>query len=157
MYSSVQASDQVAHRSRRSSRQCDLAVIVLDTSAAIAVFCARVPVAGLRSRLEAEADIRAPHLIDIEFLHALRRLVIAGEITEGRADEARVDFAAAAIIRHPHEVLAERIWELRFNLSAYDAAFVALAEALDVPLITCDGPLARAPGNEARVELFAEA
>lgn len=71
-----------------------------------------------------------------------------------RAEDARADFVDLAIVRYPHEPLADRMWELRHNLSAYDAAFVALAEALDAPLVTCDGRLSAAPGHDALVEVF---
>ena len=67
---------------------------------------------------------------------------------------ARMDFGDLAIVRYPHEPLNDRVWELRHNLTAYDATFIALAEALDAPLVTCDGRLAAARGHRARVELF---
>jgi predicted nucleic acid-binding protein len=66
----------------------------------------------------------------------------------------RKDFADLAIVRYPHQPLADRMWELRHNLSAYDAAFVALSEALGVPLVTCDGRLASSSGHQAEIELF---
>lgn len=105
-------------------------------------------------RLAEDPDLHAPHLIDIEILHALRRLVAAGHLGEERAAAARLDFADLAIVRYPHAPLAERIWHLRHNLTAYDAAFVALSEELGSPLITCDAGLAATPGNNARIELF---
>ena len=70
-------------------------------------------------------------------------------MSEDRAADARTDFRDLALVRYPHEELADRIWDLRHNLTAYDAAFVALAEALDAPLLTCDGKLAAAPGHGA--------
>ncbi len=100
------------------------------------------------------AGRRQPHLIDTEVLHALRRLTITGEISEDRAADARNDFAELALIRYPHQPLSDRVWELRHNLTAYDATFGALAEALGVPLVTCDARLASAPGYRAHVELF---
>ena len=66
----------------------------------------------------------------------------------------RTDFLDLAIVRYPHTPLLDRIWELRANLTAYDAAFVALSEALDAPMITCDAALAGVPGHSADVELF---
>lgn len=110
-------------------------------------------VEGLVERLGADGDLHAAHLIDVELLHALRRLVLLGELTAERAGDARTDFAELALTRYPHEPLADRIWELRTNLTAYDAAFVALAEALDAPLLTCDAHLAAAPGHRAGIEL----
>jgi predicted nucleic acid-binding protein len=68
-----------------------------------------------------------------------------------RAEDVRTDFAELAITRYGHEPLADRIWALRETLSAYDAAFLALAEALEAPLITCDARLSRAPGVTAEL------
>jgi predicted nucleic acid-binding protein len=87
-------------------------------------------------------------------LHALRRLSSLGELTDERAADARADFRDLAVVRYPHVGVADRIWELRQNLTAYDAAFVALAESLEAPLVTCDGRLANALGHAARVELY---
>ncbi len=97
----------------------------------------------------------APHLIDVEVIHALRRLVTARHLTEDRAVDVRSDFADLPIVRYPHHPLADRMWELRHSLSAYDATFVAISEMLGVPLVTCDGRLAGASGHEAQIELFA--
>jgi predicted nucleic acid-binding protein len=130
-------------------------VLVVDTSAALAALVAGEPPAGLVERLAGDGDLHAPHLIDIEILHALRRMTITGELSAERAADARTDFADLALTRYPHHPLGDRIWELRHNLSAYDATFVALAEVLDATLITCDARLAAAPGNPAEVQLFA--
>ena len=129
-------------------------MLVVDTSAILDAIAGVEPSPGLIARLSADGELHAPHLIDVEILHALLGMTMRGEITDDRAADARTDFADAALRRYPHEPLSDRIWELRHNLSAYDAAFVALAEALDAPLITCDGGLASASGHEARVELF---
>ena len=129
-------------------------MIVLDTSAAIAALAARPPIEDLVVRLQDDGDLHAPHLIDVEVIHALRRLIAARELTEDRAADVRSDFADLAIVRYAHHPLADRMWELRQNLTAYDAAFVALAEALRVTLVTCDGRLARAGGHQAKIELF---
>lgn len=90
----------------------------------------------------------------MEFLNSLRRLVFSGLVSEERAAYARSDFADLTIERFPHEPFAERIWDLRHNLSAYDAAYVALSEQVGVPLITCDAGLADAPGVQTTIELF---
>lgn len=132
-----------------------MTVLVVDSSAMLDAIVAAEPASGLLGRLAEDGDLHAPHLIDVEVLHALRGMTMRAAITDDRATDARADFAEAALTRYPHEPLSERIWELRHNLSAYDAAFVALAEALDAPLITCDGRLASASGHGARVELFA--
>ena len=95
------------------------------------------------------------HLIDTEVLHALRRMTMNGAISDERAMDARSDFADLTLVRYPHQPLSDRVWALRHNLTAYDATFIALAETLDAPLITCDARLASAPGHTARVELFA--
>jgi predicted nucleic acid-binding protein len=130
-------------------------VLVVDTSAVMNALAAATPSPELLERLASDPDLHAPHLIDVEFLHALRRLCLSGDLSEDRATDVRTDFSDLAIVRYPHEELSDRIWELRQNLTAYDAAFVALAEALGAPLVTGDGKLAAAPGHGARVELFA--
>jgi predicted nucleic acid-binding protein len=130
-------------------------VLVVDTSAVIGALVGRPPRDAVIERLATDNDLSAPHLLDVEFLHALRRLALGGQLSEDRAADARGDFADLAITRYEHTVLADRIWRLRHGLTAYDAAFVALAELLDVPLVTCDARLARAPGHHATVELFA--
>jgi len=76
------------------------------------------------------------------------------QLSEDRAADVRTDFAGLSIVRYPHHPLADRAWELRHNLTPYDAVFVALAEALEVPLVTCDRRLAMAPGHTASVEPF---
>jgi len=129
-------------------------VLVVDTSAVVDALAGRPPDERLLARLGADGDLHAPHLLDVELLHALRGLVAAGHLSEDRAADARSDFADLTIVRHEHGFLADRIWELRHALTADAAAFVALSETLDVPLVTCDRRLAAAPGHRARVELF---
>jgi predicted nucleic acid-binding protein len=129
-------------------------MLVVDTSAVLEAPAARDPAPGLIERLAGDGDLHAPHLIDTELLHALRRMGIKREISEERAADARGDFAELALVRYPHQPLNDRVWELRHNLTAYDATFVALAEVLAAPLITCDARLASAPGHEAQIELF---
>jgi predicted nucleic acid-binding protein len=130
-------------------------MLVVDTSAVLEALAASDPPPGLLERLASDGDLHAPHLIDTEMLHALRRMCMAGEIGDDRAADARGDFAELAVVRYPHEPLNDRVWELRHNLTAYDATFVALAEILEAPLLTCDARLASAPGHDARIELFA--
>jgi predicted nucleic acid-binding protein len=129
-------------------------VLVVDTSAVVDALAGRPGDERLVDRLGADGDLHAPHLLDVELLHALRALVMAGELSEDRAADARADFADLTIVRYEHGFLADRIWELGRNLTAYDAALVALGEALDAPLVTCDRRLAAAPGHRVRVELF---
>ncbi|MHB1486848.1 MAG: type II toxin-antitoxin system VapC family toxin [Acidimicrobiales bacterium] len=108
------------------------------------------------ARLSEDGDLHAPHLVYIEVLHSLRRLVLDGELTNERADDVRTDWVDLAVRRYPHQGLAGRIWELRHNLTAYDAAFVVLAEELAVPLLTCDRRLGRAPLHRAVIEVYGE-
>lgn len=130
-------------------------MLVVDTSAVLEALASRTPSAGLLERLAQDGDLHAPHLIDTEVVHALRRMTIARVISDERATDARSDYAELTVLRYSHEPFSDRVWELRHNLSAYDATFVALAETLDAPLITCDARLAAAPGHFARIELFA--
>lgn len=129
-------------------------MIVLDTSAVLDVLIGRPPKPALLTRFIRDADLHAPHLIDVEALSALRRLVLTGSLSEERAAEARADLALLPIARYPLGAMADRAWALRENLTAYDAAFVVLAEALAVPLLTCDRRLARTRGHRARIEAF---
>lgn len=129
-------------------------MLVVDTSAILDAIAADESAPGLVARLSADGDFHAPHLIDIEILHALRGMVMRKEITAERAADARTDFADTVLLRYPHEPLSDRIWNLRHNLTAYDATFVALAETLEAPLVTCDGRLASSSGHDAEIELF---
>jgi predicted nucleic acid-binding protein len=128
-------------------------VIVLDASALLE-FLLQTP---LGARVEArvfrdEDELHAPHLVDVEVTQGLRRLVRASEVAPDRAAEAIADLADLDLHRHPHLDLLTRAWKLRGNVTAYDAMYVALAEALDAPIITCDAPLAKTPGHRARIE-----
>lgn len=129
-------------------------MLVVDTSAVLGVLVGLPANAALSERVRADGDLHAPHLIDVEAVHVLRRLVRRGELSLERAVAARQDLRDLTIIRYPHVALVDRMWELRENLTAYDAAFVALSEALGVPLITVDARLARATGHEAEIEAF---
>lgn len=97
-------------------------------------------------------EFHAPHLIDVEVTQALRRLVRSQEVTVARAAEAIADLADFDLLRHAHLDLVARAWQLRENVTAYDAMYVALAEALDATVVTCDLPLANARGRRARIE-----
>jgi len=129
-------------------------MLVLDTSALLAALVGSPTNAALNERLSADGDLHAPHLIDVEALHALRKLVRQGDLSLDRALSTRQDLRDLTIIRYPHVALVDRMWELRENLTAYDAAFVALSEALGVPLVTADARLARATGHGAEIEAF---
>jgi predicted nucleic acid-binding protein len=97
------------------------------------------------------AVLHAPYLLDAEVAQVLRRLEQARVLTATRAGEALDDLRALRLVRHAHLPLIERVWELRDNLSAYDALYVALAEALGAPLVTTDRRLARAPAHDAKI------
>lgn len=130
-------------------------MIVLDASAALEWLLNRPSASKLEARLASEyGHVYAPHLIDVEVLQVLRRFAREKTIGVERAHEAIEDFHALAIGRHGHRRLVPRIWEIRANLTAYDAAYVALAETLDCPLVTHDARLARSPGHRARIELI---
>jgi predicted nucleic acid-binding protein len=101
--------------------------------------------------------LHAPHLVDVEILSALRRLVASGEASAERAAEAIADLHDLPIERYPHDILVPRIWQLRENFSAYDASYVALAEGLadePVSLLTADGRLARAVTDHVDVPVL---
>jgi predicted nucleic acid-binding protein len=129
-------------------------MIVLDASALIDLFVYPRPNAALRRRVESAGALNAPHLLDLELLDVLRRLVRVGVISADRADVVRDDVAGLPVHRYPHDAMADRIWALRHNLTAYDAAYVALAEVLDCPFVTADGRIARASGHAAEVEVY---
>jgi predicted nucleic acid-binding protein len=98
--------------------------------------------------------LHAPHLLDVEVAQALRRETAAGRVSASRASEALQDFLDLPITRHPHDFLLWRIWDLRENLTAYDATYVALAESLGAALLTCDTTIRAASGHYARVEVI---
>lgn len=131
-------------------------MLVLDASAALAAFLGTGTNAiSIRARIEAPGEsVHAPHLLDVEMLHALRSLVLRGAVLPGRSEEIREDFASLRWSRYSHEAFLDRIWDLKENLTAYDAAYVALAEVLSAPLVTTDARLARASGIRAEVEVY---
>ena len=130
-------------------------MIVIDASALVELLLNRPSGERLASRLrERVEDLHAPHLIDLEVAQALRRYQATGEMSLQRARQALQAFAQMPLERHPHWPFLDRIWDLRRNLTAYDGAYVALAEALGAPLLTCDRALASAPGHRAKIELI---
>ena len=106
-----------------------------------------------RYRLRGER-LAAPHLLDLEVTSAWRRLVAGGELDERRARLALADLQGLRVDRVRHGALLDRCWELRDNLTVYDAAYVALAELLDVTLLTADGKFAKAPGPRCPIEVL---
>ena len=130
-------------------------MIVVDASAVVEVLLHRPSGERVANRiLDPLVVLHAPHLIDLEVAQVLRRYQAAGEMSQQRARQALVAFVQFPLERHPHWPFLDRIWELRRNVTAYDAAYVALAEALEARLLTCDSALARAPGHRAIVELI---
>ncbi|MGE3276788.1 MAG: type II toxin-antitoxin system VapC family toxin [Vicinamibacterales bacterium] len=128
-------------------------MIVVDASALLE-FLLQTPL-GIRveARLFRDGDeFHAPHLIDVEVTQALRRLARTGELSASRATEAVADLADFDLHRHGHVDLLGRAWTLREHVTTYDAVYVALAEALAAPLVTCDAPLARTRGHGARID-----
>ncbi len=129
-------------------------MIVVDASVALEVVLRTPAATMLRDRLLDSAEIAcAPHVIDLEVAQVLRRYVAAGEMSAERGAEAIQDFKDLPIERFPDDLLLERIWQLRDSLTAYDAAYVALAEVLAASLLTRDGRLARSRGHRAEIEL----
>jgi predicted nucleic acid-binding protein len=131
---------------------------VVDASAVAELLLARpAGVAVARALRDHDFDIHAPHLLDVELLSVLRRVVATGRASAGRAGQAVEDLLDLPIERYGHDALAPRIWELRDNFSAYDAAYVALAEMVAesrVSLITADARMARAAAAHARVDVI---
>ena len=128
--------------------------MVMDASAAVELLLNTPAGNRISSRIEDETEIiHAPHLIDIEVAQVLRRHVLHGLVESARARRALDRWRDLDVERYAHEPLLERVWQLRHNVSAYDAVYVALAEALSVSLVTADEKLVRAPGLHARIEL----
>lgn len=130
-------------------------MIVLDASAALD-WLLRTPAGQkIEVRLYSRNEsLHAPHLLDLEITQVLRRLLREQKLSLVRATQILSDLMDLRMIRYPHSLLLPRIWQLRHNLSAYDAAYIALAETLGAPLITRDGRLSSASGHTATVELF---
>jgi predicted nucleic acid-binding protein len=130
-------------------------MIVLDASAAIDWLLQTPAGQHIEQRIYARNDpLHSVHLLDVEFAQVLRRLVREGTLTPKRALDAIEDLMALRLTRYAPVLLIKRIWQLRQNLSAYDAAYVALAEELTAPLITRNQKLAGAPGHAATIEVF---
>lgn len=129
-------------------------MIVVDASAVVDVLLQTEAGTHIEERLFAPGEtLHVPHLIDIEVTHVLRRAWLQGLIDATRAEEGLDDLAAWPLIRYAHDLFLSRIWELRHNVTAYDAAYVALAETLEAPLLTCDKRLASSSGHYAVIEI----
>jgi predicted nucleic acid-binding protein len=130
-------------------------VIVLDASAAIEWLLQTSTGQRVEQQIFSQSEsLHAPHLLDVEIIQVLRRLVRERVISAVRADQAITDLLDLRINRYPHFVLLPRIWQLRHNLSAYDAAYVALAEELGATLLMSDAGLASASGHTAQIHIL---
>ncbi len=127
-------------------------MIVLDASAAIELLLGNPAVATRVSRRG--ESLHAPHLIDVEVAHVLRRLAASGELDDDRGQAALTDLGDLDLERYGHVDFLPRVWQLRRNVTAYDALYVALAEALRAPLLTFDTKLAKIAGLEVRIEVL---
>jgi len=124
---------------------------VCDASALAAVLLDAGDAGDWAARTISAGPIAAPALVAYETANVIRRHELAGQISSDQAAQAHADLLALAIQLWPYELLAERAWELRRNLSIYDAAYVALAETIEVTLVTLDTRLAKAPGARCRI------
>lgn len=129
--------------------------MVLDASGAVEMLLNTTPGQRLAARLmDDTVCVHVPHLIDVEIAHVLRRYVQRGVLDDSLGATALRRWCEFGVERHPHEPLLNRIWQLRANVTAYDAVYLALAEALSVVVVTGDRRLAQAPGSPVAVELI---
>lgn len=129
-------------------------MIVLDASAAIALLLGTDGAEAVRIEIGTrEQTLHAPHLLDVEVMQVLRRYCLFEGLAVERCEAALRDLADLELQRYEHHDMLQRIWDLRANMTAYDATYVALAEALGAPLITLDARLARASGHAAHIRL----
>lgn len=130
-------------------------MIVVDASVVVAaLLSAGGAGARARERLRLDPDLHVPHLLDVEVTAALRRRVRLGQTHVSRATEALRDLGDLAALRWDHEPLLRRVWQLRDNITPYDAVYVALAEALNAALVTSDARLSRAPTVNCPIEVL---
>jgi len=128
-------------------------VIVVDASVVLDLLLRTSDAGALEGRILTGESLHAPHLLDVEVAQVLRRYVARGEVAASRGKASLDVLSAFPIRRYSHEPLLDRSWALRANHTAYDAAYIALAEALDATLVTRDRALATSPGHTARIEL----
>jgi len=128
-------------------------MIVLDASATVELILGTFVGAAVAERLSDGETLHAPHLLDVEVAQVIRRFVLRGSVDEARGSAALLDLADLDVTRYPHDVLLSRVWRLHRNVSAYDAVYIALAEALGAVLVTTDRRLSRTTEHDAAIEL----
>jgi predicted nucleic acid-binding protein len=129
-------------------------LIVLDASAVVEFLLGSDLGARVRQRISGDDTLHAPHLLDVEVANAMRRWVLQGRISEPRGRALLDDLLGVPLTRYPHEILLSRMWDLRANASAYDAAYIVLGEILSAPVVTCDARVAGIPGHGAAIEVI---
>jgi predicted nucleic acid-binding protein len=128
-------------------------MIVADASIVLEVLLRTKRGLKMEARLLSSREtLHAPHLIDLEVCQVLRRYLLTKDLTADRAADAIEDFQSIRIFRYPHRIFVDRIWELRRNMTAYDAAYVAVAEMIGAPLLTTDKRLAATSNHSAQIE-----
>ena len=131
-------------------------MIVVDASALLEFLLRTAVGAKVETRLFKKfEEFHAPHLVDVEVAQGLRRLVRLREVSAVRAEEALADLVDFDLHRHAHVNLLDRAWTLPDNITAYDAMYIALAEALDAPIVTCDVRLSKTGGHRAKIDAVA--
>lgn len=130
-----------------------MSALVLDASAVLELLLNTPRAATVARAIAAARSLHAPHVLDLEVLQVLRRVHAVGRLDEARAQSALDDLAGLPLARYEHAPFSQRIWALRATHTAYDAVYLALAETLGAPLLTCDARLGRSHGHGARVEL----
>jgi predicted nucleic acid-binding protein len=128
-------------------------MIVADASVTVALLLAQPGFERIATWFSRRGPIHVPEILYLEVVQVLRRRLRHGELDPGLANHAFENLVMLPTVRHSHHPYLARIWALRDNLTAYDAAYVALAEGLNAPLLTCDARLASAPGHRARIEV----
>lgn len=127
-------------------------MIVIDASAAIEVLLDARSAASITEFLDTDQpQLGAPHLIDLEIIQVLRRHLRNRALSHERAREAVADWQAFPVLRYPHDDLLSRVFEMRDNATSYDAVYIALAEALNAPLLTHDAKLKTVPGHNVKI------
>ncbi len=130
-------------------------MIVVDASVLIELLLRTSAAETVKTKIFAPGQsLHAPHLLDVEIAQVIRRYAANGHISGDRGRSALADLADFPLQRYPHDSFLQRIWDLRNNLTAYDAAYVSLAESLDAVLLTRDRRLASAAGHHARIDLI---